>query len=70
MYSLKAGDKVNHKHYGICNVQEVMEDMGVVVLPDTKEGKEKLSYHSGMPIENDTPLLEHSCRMLSIVNNE
>jgi hypothetical protein len=39
IYSLKKGDKVNHKHYGICVVAGVIEDFGPELIPESKEGQ-------------------------------
>lgn len=63
IYSLKKGDKVNHKHYGICVVVGVIEDFGPELIPESKEGQALLSYQSGMPA--GTPLLETSFRLIT-----
>ena len=52
------GDKILHRHYGECIVQELFVNMGIIIRPQTDEGKWLLRYHSGTPI--GTPLLEHS----------
>ena len=60
--AVKQGDKILHKHYGECMIQEIMgrgEDFfGIIIQPLTDEGKLLLHYHSGAPL--GTPLLEHS----------
>ena len=60
--SVKKGDKILHKHYGECLVQEIMGGhgdgyFGTIIQPLTDEGKLLLHYHSGAPL--GTPL-EHS----------
>ena len=55
---LKPGDKILHRHYGECLVQEFFENMGIIICPQTDEGKWLLRYHSGTPL--GVPLLESS----------
>jgi hypothetical protein len=66
---LRAGDTVIHKWLGKCTVQKIMycitDFFGLVLLPETDEGKEKLQRHFGVPI--GTPLLEGSLRMVKPV---
>jgi len=61
VYQLKKGDKVNHKHLGLCTVSGFVPDFGPTLIPDTIEGKNKLTTLSGMP--PGTPLLETSFRL-------
>lgn len=56
IYSLKKGDKVSHKHYGICTVNGTIPDFGVKIIPDTKQGLDLLRSQTGMT--DGTPLLE------------
>lgn len=70
VYRLNKGDKVNHKHYGICIVDDVIPDFGVNIIPVLPEDQEKLKrdadtvdFFKEMPL--GTPLLETSFRLLS-----
>ena len=63
VYSLQKGEKVMHKHYGICTVADTILDFGVTIIPDTKQGLELLRGETGMPA--GTPLLETSFRLIS-----
>jgi hypothetical protein len=62
VYELKKGDKINHKHYGICTVDSIIPDFGTCIIPESKEGLDLLRFHSGMP--NGIPLLETSFRLI------
>lgn len=67
VHSLKADDKIYHKHYGVCTVKEnhltiTGELFGVILLPDTFAGRFLLHCQSKMPI--DTPLMETSYRLI------
>lgn len=66
MFTLHPDSFVMHEHYGLCRIKEVVQDFGVVILPQTENGKRLLSWHSDMSL--DTPLMEHSCRMLKHYN--
>lgn len=63
IYSLKEGEKINHKHYGICTVDGIMPQFGVRIIPDSKAGLWLLRSQSGMP--DGTPLLETSFRLIT-----
>lgn len=63
IYSLVKGEKVNHKHYGICMVDGIIPEFGVTIIPESQEGLALLKYQSGMP--NGTPLLETSFRLIT-----
>jgi len=68
--ALKAGAKIAHKHYGISTVFEVMHGygkglFGVVLYPDTHEGRELLTRHSGF---DGNRMLETSVRMMKKVD--
>lgn len=70
IYSLKKGDKINHKHYGICEVQNIIPEFGPVIKPIEKEGKKLLKSQSdtvemfqNYPV--GTPLLETSFRLIT-----
>lgn len=63
IYSLKKGEKVNHKHYGICTVDGTIPEFGVKIIPDSKAGLLLLRNQSGMP--DGTPLLETSFRLIT-----
>jgi hypothetical protein len=60
---LKNGDKVTHSQYGLCSVDEVMMSFGsffgLVLIPETIEGKIKLACDSGTTIPK---FLEDSIR--------
>jgi hypothetical protein len=66
---MKTGDMVIHKWLGKCTVQEIMycitDFFGLVLLPETDEGKERIQRHFGTPI--GTPFLEGSLRMVKPV---
>lgn len=68
---LKKGDKINHKHYGDCIVQEIMWSFGslfgVVIRPITEQGKALLAYHSGSDVGD---LLEGSVRMINLITTQ
>jgi hypothetical protein len=57
--SLKKGDLVTHKKYGLCEVTDFVAWWGApkdpVLMPKNQEGKELLFQHSGM---QDTPFCE------------
>jgi hypothetical protein len=58
--SIKKGDLVTHKKYGLCEVVDFVVWFGAsskdpVLMPQTQEGKELLLQHSGM---KDTPICE------------
>ena len=57
---LEIGAKVMHKHLGECTVKDVMQGLGVVIIPTTKEGKALLLAASGC----DYPTLEDDIRLL------
>ena len=65
MFELKPKDKVNHKHYGLSTVIKVEPDFGVVIKPDTKQGRSLLKAQSGA--SKDMPLLEIEYRLLTRV---
>ncbi len=72
IYRLNKGDKVNHKHYGICIVDDVIPDFGVNIIPVLPEDQEQLKrdadtvdFFKELPL--GTPLLEISFRLLSKV---
>ena len=63
--SLSVGDKVKHKHYGICTVTEYIPTYGPILSPDTESGKRILTYHYR---SMDTGLiLETSKRLINII---
>jgi len=69
IFLLKVGDKINHKHYGICTVDKVILGFGISIIPDTFEMKVKLKRQANTvemfrntPI--GTPLLEISFRLI------
>lgn len=63
IYQLKKGEKINHKHYGICTVDGIIPDFGVKIVPDSTAGLLLLRSQSGMP--DGTPLLEISFRLIT-----
>jgi hypothetical protein len=59
--AVKKGDKIHHKHYGMCIVQKTNffeTGSGIIIKPLTDDGKLLLHFHSGTPI--GTPILDHS----------
>lgn len=76
VFELKEGDKINHKHYGICTVTGIIPLFGPTIRPDTCEGLVRLKNNADtvkmfreMPI--GTPHLETSYRLiLSKVSKE
>lgn len=76
IFELEAGDKINHKHYGVCTVVEVIPEFGPTLRPDTCESQVMLKNQADtvemfrtMPV--GTPLLETSYRLiLSKVSKE
>jgi len=63
VYTLKKGDKINHKHLGVCTVDGYIAGFGPTIIPDTKPGLDLLRHQSGMP--DGTPLLETSFRLIT-----
>lgn len=67
---LKEGDKVIHRHLGICTIKEVVyafggDFFGLVLMPDTPNGKFVLCNTFGVtPIGEVPPYLEGSIRLL------
>lgn len=61
---LENGNKVSHKHLGVCTVVDYIPDFGPVLSPDTKEGKRALYCMSGVY----APLLETSNRLIQMIN--
>jgi len=69
--AIKHGDKILHKHYGECLVQEIKyafggEFFGIIVQPLTDEGKFLLHCHSGASI--GMPLLEDSLNQVRLID--
>lgn len=66
--TMKAGDDIQHKRYGRCNIVEISwcsgGVFGVVVQPKTQAGKNLLASDCGVP---DIPVMEGSLRRLSKV---
>jgi len=69
VYALKKGDKIVHKHYGVCTVTGIIPEFGPTISPDTRDGL-VLLYHQTQTCEmfKDypfwTPLLETSFRLI------
>lgn len=61
---LQNGNKVSHKHLGVCTIVDYIPDFGPVLSPDTKEGKIALYRMCGV----DAPLLETSNRLIQMIN--
>ena len=55
---LNVGASVMHKRYGECTVKEVHDELGVVLLPKTKEGMMQLIADFGV----GSPTLEDNIR--------
>jgi hypothetical protein len=70
IYELKKGDKINHKHYGICKVEGIIPHFGVLIIPFSEE-KQELLKRQGDTVEmfrhmpKGTPLLETSFRLIT-----
>lgn len=69
VFELKEGDKINHKHYGVCTVTGMIPDFGPTIRPDTCESQVILKNQADtvkmfreMPV--GTPLLETSYRLI------
>lgn len=70
IYSLKKGDKINHKHYGICTVKGTIPQFGVTIIPDTDEKQQILKQQADTvkmfrDYPKGTPLLETSFRLIT-----
>ena len=67
--SLKAETKITHRQFGVCTVVEVMLSgggfFGVVLNPDTHEGRELLFRYCGVEGSN---VLEDSIRRIQLVD--
>lgn len=63
--TLKIGDKVKHKHFGVMTVVDYIPEFGPLLTADEKEGCIKLAELSGMPF--GTPLLGGSKRLIQKV---
>lgn len=63
IFKLQKGDKINHKHYGVCVVDSIIPEFGPCIIPETKEGLTVLRHHFGC--SDGTPLLESSFRLIS-----
>ncbi len=56
-FQLQADQKINHTRYGPCTVHSVIAHIGVVIMPDTKKGKDLLIRKSG--VENSRLVEDH-----------
>ena len=70
VYQLKKGDKINHKHYGICLVEGTIPEFGVTIIPISDEKQELLKRQADTvemfrQIPKGTPLLETSFRLIT-----
>lgn len=70
IYQLKKGDKINHKHYGICLVEGTIPDFGVTIIPLSYEKQELLKKQADTvemfrQMPKGTPLLETSFRLIT-----
>ena len=55
---LNKGASVMHKRYGECIVKDILDMMGVVLIPKTQEGRKLLMADFG----TDAPTLEDNIR--------
>ena len=55
---LNKGASVMHKRYGECTVKDIIDMMGVVLIPKSQEGKKLLIADFG----TDAPTLEDNIR--------
>lgn len=68
---LKEGDKVIHRHLGICTIKKVVHAFGggffgLVLVPDTTDGKLILCNTFGLAPNGEVPpYLEGSTRLLT-----
>ena len=69
IFALEPGQKINHEHYGVCTVEEIIPDFGPTLIPDTYYGKMVLKKQTDTvkmfrdyPI--GTPLLETTIRLI------
>ncbi len=70
IYRLKKGDKINHKHYGTCLVEEIIPEFGVTIIPLSDEKKELLKRQADTvemfrQMPKGTPLLETSFLLIT-----
>ena len=70
VYELKKGDKINHKHYGICVVEGTIPEFGVTIIPISDEKQELLKRQADtvemfQHMPKGTPLLETSFRLIT-----
>lgn len=63
IFKLIKGEKINHKHYGICTVEGFVAEFGPKIIPDSLAGRMLLRAQSGMPA--GTPILETSFRLIT-----
>lgn len=69
IYQLKKGDKINHKHYGICLVEGTIPEFGVTIIPESEEKQELLKRQADtvemfQHMPKGTPLLETSFQLI------
>lgn len=69
IYQLQKGDKINHKHYGICLVEGIIPEFGVTIIPLSDEKQELLKRQADTvemfrQMPKGTPLLETSFRLI------
>lgn len=69
VYKLKKGDKINHKHYGICLVYKTIPDFGVMIIPISDEKQELLKRQADtvkmfQHLPKGTPLMEVSFNLI------
>ncbi len=55
---MNVGASVMHKRYGECTIKEVIDELGVVLLPKTKDGQKLLVDDFGVI----SPTLEDNIR--------
>lgn len=55
---LNVGASVMHKRYGECTIKDILDELGVVLVPKTEEGRRQLIADFGV----DAPTLEHVVR--------
>ena len=68
---LEPGNRILHKHLGICEVIELITPttgeglFGIIILPDNMEGRLLLQKWTGMPPQ--TPMLETTYRLIKAI---
>lgn len=68
LYSLKEGWTVSHRWYGECYVDNVVEDVGIVLIPHTEKGVEQMIKTAGRNISATLEANPHN--ILGVVRDD